>query len=627
MSCLALSLQPVNGGPDVLLQTREWFPPARALQASANFRQTREAYASGKRNVADGVDAGLGDEALAAFGGQVVVGKESKYRVFYRLVNSIYVLGITSTDQDDTVTNFFECTGMVNQAVSVLVTACKGVDVTADKLHRKYSEIYMALDVVLRGVSAARLATILATIHGEGIPQMVLSATDAENRARGAYSWTQVKGQSIEQFANIDALSTSTFELPEETIAAGDEVAASLAPAIPQSSQQVVEEKPPENEDPFAISDKINKAGELAGEFKKSKEPSDITAALADLEIPKVTASTTAESMFIGVEGFEGEYGGLDFGAEGAAFGGAFEGLDNAFGGGLDASEFGAVLEKPSAKILAGLGGLEELEGGKSGTSQAPVSGSGNTSRPEAISEKGKPALYLSEELHAQFKGSKLQRVGLQGSLYVKFTGGQDAAFSFRMDGSAGIRRAVMRSAAISSLGKGLFHVRASAAESPVAILRYRLHPRFTPLPLRIRLVTRQSGSLVSFMIQYVANPYLPAPLREVTFVVVLPFVPSLLKMSPKGSLKRHTKEIKWQVHEIPLQAAPGCLRAQMPLESDGRDANGDVPTEKLKLEARVEFSYQGQSLSGITIVPATEGNTDFSVGIHSFKTGNYMCS
>lgn len=635
MACLALSLQPVNG-PDILLQTREWFPPARALIASAKFRETRESYAAGgkRASAAEGMAMaeGLGDEALAASGGQVIVGKESKFRVFYRLVNSIYVLGITSVDDDDIPANSFECAGIVNQAVSVLVAACKGVDVTPGKLHRKYTEIYMALDVVLRGVSGARLATILASIHGEGIPHMVLSATDAENRARGADSWNQVKGQAIEQLANIDALSSSTFELPEETIAAGDEVAASLATIVQSSTsqptQQVVEEKPQENEDPFAVSDKINKPEELAGGFKRSKEPSDVTSALADLEVPKAAAGINAASTLVGVEGFEGDYGGLDFGEDAAAFGGAFEGLDDSFGGGLDASEFGAVVEDTTEK---GLGGLEELEGG--GKSAAPKAAVGNEAKENATVQEltvdlGKPILYLSEEVFAEFKGSKLRRIGLQGSVYLKYNGGQDTSFAFRLDGSAGIRRAVMRNSSVSSLGKNLFHVRSSPMGDPVAILRYRLHPRYTPLPMRLRLLTRQSGSLMSLMVQYVANPFLPAPLREVTFIVALPFVPSLLKMSPKGSLNRHSREIRWHVQEVPLQGPPGCLRAQMPLESDGRDANGeDKPVQKIKLEARVEFSDKGQTLSGIILLPGTEGNTDFSVGIHTFKTTSYSCS
>eukprot|EP00249_Psilotum_nudum_P003491 c16903_g1_i2 orf=220-2154(-) len=644
MSCLALALQPVHGA-DILLQTREWFHPARALLASADFRAIRIAQSSGKRDSIDGLDPRLGDEALAASGGQVVVGKESKHRVIYRLVNSIYVLGITSLDHDDLVSNVFECTSIVNQAVSVLVAACKGVDVTTDKLYRKYTEIYMALDVILRGVSTGRLATILASIHGEGIAQLVLSATDAENRARGAESWHQVKGQSVEHLANLEILSSVTFEMPEDTLAAGDEVAATLAPTTPTPATQVVEEapaqKPSENEDPFAASEKINRPEELAGGFKKSKEPvSNVTSALAELEVPTMAPSTTAESMFIGVEGFEGDYGGLDFGADGAMFGGAFEGLDDAFGGGLDASEFGATPE--SVAVKKGLGGLEELETGRAGAatvavSQAPSAAAGGVvpSEQKATIENKWPLIYLSEEIRAEFKGSRLSRLGLQGSLHLKTvlpsaSGGQDTEFSFRLDGIAGISKAVMRSAALSSLGKGLFHVRTPPSEDSITVLKYRLHPRLTPVPLRIRLVTCQSGSLISLMIQYVANPYLPDSLKDVLFIVKLPFVPSLLKMSPKGSLNRHSKELRWHIKEIQLQVVPGCLRAQMPLDLEGADSKGEDASapvsQKLKLQAHVEFSFRGQTLSGISIVPATEGSTDFYVGEHTYKTGSYFC-
>ncbi|MCO5589106.1 hypothetical protein L7F22_043072 [Adiantum nelumboides] len=597
MACLALSLQPVNG-PDLLLQTREWFPPARGLLASSKFRKTRESYAAGKRaGTSSSLSAtsaaaensamveGLGDEALAASGGHVVVGKEIKFRVFYRLVNNIYVLVITSADndRDDLPANAFECAGVVNQAVSVLVAACKGVDVTSEKVIRKYTEIYMALDVVLRGL------------------------------------------------ANIDVLSSSTFELPEETIAAGDEVAATLVTTIQtstsQATQQAEEEKPKEIEDPFAPSDKINKPDELAGGFKRSKEASDVTAALADLEVPKTVAISNAGSLSVDIKGFEGDYGGVD--ADATGFGTEFEGFENsAFGGGLDASEFVSGVKDT---IERGLGGLEELEsGGKPGGPKIAVADTPkeNAAIQELTVDQGKPMLYISEEISAEFKGSRLRRIGLQGSLFLKYNGAQEASFAFRMDGSVGVRRAILKNSSVSGLGKNLFHVRSTPSEEPVAIMKYRLHPQYTPVPMRVRLVTRQSGSLLSLMIQYVANPFLPGPLQDVKFVVSLPYVPSLLKMSPKGLLNRHAKAISWHVQEVSLQGPPGCLRAQMPLESDLSDA--DVERKllpKIKLEATIEFSGTGQSLSGIALLPGTEGNSDYTVGLHIFKTSSYLCN
>jgi len=633
MACLALALQPTKGS-DILLQTREWFPPARALVALSSFRTTRLAFATGKSNTSDDVDQGLGDDPLAASSGQVIVGKESKYRIVYRLVNTLYVLGITSADQDVNVNNIFECTGIVNQAVSVVVAACRGVDVTPDKLHRKYTEIYMALDIVLRGASSTRLAAILTSIHGEGIAKMVLSAIDAENRARGADNWIHLEGQSVEHQANVQVLSQASFELPEETLSAGDEVAATFAPApqntVAQASQQQSVE--PENKDPFAVSDTVNKPDELAGGFKKNNaSSSDVTAALAELEVTKLTANATAESMFIGVEGFEGDYGGIEFGNEEATLSEAFEGLDDAFGGGLDASEFGATVKQAKPN---GLGGLEELETGKT-TSKASLPGAappGVTLATGNASENKGPLLYMSEEINAEFKGSVLKKLGLQGTLYLKSTspkdsGGKDIEFSFRLDGTAGIKSAIMKDAIVSTLGKGLFHVRTPASENPITVLKYRLQPRFTPLPLRVRLVTRQSGTLLSVMIQYVANPFLSAPLKDVAFILKLPEDPTLLKVSPKATLNRHSQELRWHIPEIQLQGRPGRLRVQMPVSSAARDSADQASRKKEpNVKGRIEFSVEGHTLSGITVCSVSEGNSEFNTGENTCKTGHYLC-
>jgi hypothetical protein len=79
MACLALSLQPTNG-PDIMLQTREWFPPSRALAALSAFRLTRLSQASHRGAVSastqphsssDDLDSSLGDDPLAASSGQV----------------------------------------------------------------------------------------------------------------------------------------------------------------------------------------------------------------------------------------------------------------------------------------------------------------------------------------------------------------------------------------------------------------------------------------------------------------------------------------------------------------------------------------------------------------------------
>ncbi|KAI9191706.1 hypothetical protein LWI28_012360 [Acer negundo] len=645
MSCLALSLQPVNGS-DILLQTREWFPPTRALAALSAFRQTREAFAATKRQsllkkssdheaTADSI-ASLGDDPLAASSGQLIVGVESRYRVVYRLVNSIYVLGITNADYDNSI-NVFECINIVNQAVSVIVTACRGVDVTPEKLNRKYAETYMALDIVLRGVSSIRLAAMLGSMHGEGIAKMVHSMLDTESKVRGADQWSSVEIHSIEHQATVDSFTNARFELPLETIAAGDEVASTLV--IQTGSEQDKDkefEKPEESaaeKDPFAASDAVNKEEDLAGGFKKNKDSSasDLTVALAGLEVTTLPPAEATQSTHISVEGFEGEYGGIEFSNDQATMEETFEGFSDAWGGGLDASEF--VGPKKIAK-KEGLSGLELLQTGPDAPAAAAAATGGAAGTPlenllvKKTEMKG-PEMHIVEQISAEFRESLLARVGLMGVVYLrtlpKKTSGDDkeTEFSFRVEGMSAVKRFVMQGSKISSLGNGMFHVRTAPDDEPMPILKYSLLPRLTPLPLRVRLIKRHSGTLLSVMIQYVSNPELPMPLNDVTFVLKLPVDPTLLKVSPKAVLNRSDRELKWHVPEIPLKGSPGRLRVRMPVDSS--EENGE---EEIDVICYVKFSVQGiQSLSGVCLRPATESKTDFYEVSHKYETGVYMCN
>lgn len=635
MSCLALSLQPANG-PDILLQTREWFPPARALVALSAFRQTRQAFAAGKHQSAEDGDSSLGDDPLAASSGQLIVGVESRYRVVYRLVNGIYVLGITTVDYDLGVNNVFECIGIVNQAVSVVVAACRGVDVTPDKLNRKYAEIYMALDIVLRGVSSIRLAAMLASMHSDSIAKMVHSAIDTESKIRGAENWSNVEINSVEHLASVDAFSNTRFELPADVLAAGDEVVASIVPVQSVAEQQDQPEKKAEEEvekDPFAASDALTKPESLVGDFKKNKDQaavSDLTVALAGLEVTTLPPAAATDSTHIGVEGFEGNYGGIEFGNEEASLGETFEGFNDAFGGGLDASEFVGPKKVPKSQ---GLGGLELLQTGSDATTAAttaPAASGAATPLEDLLVKKSEmkgPEMYIGEVISAEFRESLLARVGLMGVVYLKTlppkTSDKETEFSFRIDGTSGVKRFVMQSSRVSSLGNGMFHVRTAPSEEPIPILKYSLLPRLTPLPLRVRLIKRHSGTLLSVMIQYVSNPDLPAPLTDVTFVLKLPVDPSLLKVSPKAVLNRSERELRWHVPEIPQKGAPGRLRVRMPVDSNEEDGG-----EEIEVVGYVKFSAQGmRSLSGVSLRPASEGKTDFYEVNHRYESGVYMCN
>lgn len=631
MACLAISLQPVNG-PDILLQTRSWFPVSRALAAVSAFRLARLHLARGKQQPASAsasLDA-IGDDPLAAGSGQLVVGVESQYRVVYRLVNSIYVLGVTTaSDHASPAVHAFAVADAVNQAVDVVVAACRGIDVTPEKVHRKYPEVYLALDLVLHGVGSVRLSQILATIHGDNLARMVNSSPDAEARARGADSWPTVEHLAQDRHAARDAFTGASFELPQETLAAGDEFSASsLAPtaAAATGDEAPPEEAPPIEKDPFAASDIVSKPEEaLVGGFKKNKETAlvvaDPAAALAGLEVTTLPPAEATKPTFIGVEGFEGDYGGIEFGNEEASLAEAFEGFNAPFGGGLDASEFVTTTKKDHKdKSITGLE-LLEMRSGLAPNAGSPLDNLLVTKSAEMTV----PELCIVEEINAEFKESILARVGLKGTIFLrtlppKKAAGRDTEFSFRLEGTSGMKRAALQSTVLSNLENGLFHVKTPSKEEPIPIMKYSFLPKHSPLPLRIRLVKRHSGTLLSVMIHYASNPMLPQPLSNVTFIVKLPVDPTLLNVSPKAVLNRAERELRWHISDIPLKGPAGRLRARMPVDQDSKDG-------ELEVVGMVKFAYQGPfTLSGIKLCPAINSTSQFNEVGHTFSSGSYRC-
>lgn len=464
---------------------------------------------------------------------------------------------------------------------------------------------------------------------------MVHTGVDTESRVRGADSWSAAaEALFSERRSNLEAFSAASFELPPETLAAGDEVSAAITPAMQPAGEEQQKELPPEEavveKDPFAASDKINKPEEaLVGGFKKTPNSAitlaDPAAALSGLEVMALPPAEATKSTFIGVEGFEGEYGGIEFSKEEVSLSEAFEGFDNAFGGGLDASEF--VTTKKTQKPQ-GLSGLELLA-----TSQPPVSGQatgGATPLENLLVEKKRemsvPEMNIVEEINAEFRDSLLARVGFKGTVFLrtlppKQSSGKETEFSFRLEGTSRIKRAVMMSSCVSSLGNGMFHVRTLSKEKPIPILKFSLLPQLTPLPLRLRLIKRHNGTLLSVMIQYASNPELPAPLSNVKFILKLPVDPTLLKVAPKAVLNRSEKELTWHVPDIPLKGPAGRLRARMPVDQDS--SQGEV-----EVYAFVKFSAQGSlTLSEVCLRPVSDGIAQFNEVSHTYESGTYMCN
>lgn len=102
---------------------------------------------------------------------------------------------------------------------------------------------------------------------------MVHSAVQTESKIRGAVSWLTVENMAADHENGVRSFSQMSFEVPDETLLAGDEVAAVLAGEV--EKEEVVNESEGEEteKDPFAASDRIGKPEELLMEgFKKGKE-------------------------------------------------------------------------------------------------------------------------------------------------------------------------------------------------------------------------------------------------------------------------------------------------------------------------------------------------------------------
>ncbi|CAI7792016.1 unnamed protein product [Closterium sp. NIES-53] len=162
-------------------------------------------------------------------------------------------------------------------------------------------------------------------------------------------------------------------------------------------------------------------------------------------------------------------------------------------------------------------------------------------------------------------------------------------------------------------------------------LMKYRLQPRYTPIPLRLRFVTRRSDEALSLMIQVRASL-----LANVPHLFTCP-PPS----EPLAQLDPWTKELRWHVPQITSNDPPQRLRAQIPVIPDDlvhgaaeRTAEEKQAEEDRKAKemaayrVRVEFECRGSSLSGVTVGEVmASGKPPFAVAGHSFSTSEYICS
>ncbi|CAI5950022.1 unnamed protein product [Closterium sp. NIES-65] len=611
---------------------RYGFPPKRALAACQSFRTTRHADSSVRHHEQPANQAlmldRLGDDPLAAASGQVVVGSDRRYRVVYRLVNSIYVLGLMLADDDETSLNVYSCISTVNQACAG--GGVQGVDVTPEKIFRKYTEVYMAFFYVLQGTELARLSAVLSYVAGDG----------------------------------------RTFELPEEAIAAGDETMEAFAPV---ASQPCLSKPPPAPPTPsprpsaalgppwrrwrcwaprMTPLPPVTACWEAGGDELALLDAGPGGAGGAVLRAPPSALDPFASDSMADAFGADLEAEGLGGSprwgtTRGTTPGDGLRGGARCWGGmGTRGGEGGR------SRVWGGAGGGGRVWAGRRGDLGAALGGgdgaagggqrwrlhgswSVNPSSQHAASSSNTATPSGPHTAHVPrggahqcglFLGSSLTRVRLSGTVFLAPPnaqgrsaaaggamgggggaigggggGGSGAGvgggaekdgsvadeFSFRLEGSGAIKVRALpallcRNPCLSSPPPTAFpHMLPlpSTRPSAVPLLRFlSIHPLPHPLPppssqrctmrpgiccsiqrflvlclpsLPARFVTRRSDEALSLMIQYVANPYLQAPLMNVTFILSLAFSPASLRLNPEAQLDPWTKELRWHVPQI----------------------------------------------------------------------------
>jgi hypothetical protein len=100
--------------------------------------------------------------------------------VTYRLVGKVYILLVT-----EPAANVFLCLQLIDAVSKILVGVAKGIDITSDKLIRRYDELNGLIDGILGGgMAALPVAFVHSSATEERLLAMPTSAADAARRLR-----------------------------------------------------------------------------------------------------------------------------------------------------------------------------------------------------------------------------------------------------------------------------------------------------------------------------------------------------------------------------------------------------------------------------------------------------------
>lgn len=424
--------------------------------------------------------------------------------VTYRMVNAVLVFVVS-----DITANAFLCLRLLDACTKVLVGVCKGVDVTADRLLRKYEAVHSSLgDLIAGGLCNLPVAFVHSSATDEKVLVMPLSASDAARRVRRLLG-----GGSAKQ--------SSSFV---KKGSAQDRNALTLPPSIPETP--TAKERKSFQQDPLAEVDFSIPADAL---------PPPPPRAMGALRRPPAPPPEAVVAP--------------------PAFEGAVE------------EEKMEIKEEEEEKIpeewVADFGGAELVEEEKEEEPEGPVI---------TVADL-RQALQLVEIYTAELKGGKLQSAEINGTVCRRLApfGLHTARFRL-LPSSKPVVDACLELAALNKTYSSIedkdrscdFQATLSGAPMDCAYLQYSLPSVACPPPLQFDFaVAPPSGDAKEqlsspntwqalLLVQLASNPELMGPVLDVVVEVNLPpELCVLVKTSPAAQWSPNQCKLRWVIGKI----------------------------------------------------------------------------
>lgn len=499
-----------------------------------------------------------GDAAPNLALGQIAV-LQGRYLVTYRMIHSILVMLIS-----EPTANAFVCLRLLDASGKILVGACKGVDVTPERLSKKYADVHSCLDgLVSGGLMALPPAFTHASATDGKLLAVPLSTADAARRLKRAQGALGGKVFTAEKAGEPSENEPTPLPMPE-------------TPSKKDGKQFTVDGGDPLRGVEFHIPADALPPPPARAMGAKRRPP-----------------SPPREAPFVPPAAFKGA-------------------MEEEAKGPEEAEGFGAFGEVEVMEAEK----QEEAEKTKSGEWEAEFAAEAGPAGPSISIKDLQESLQLVEIYRGQVVAGLLHRATIDGAVRRRLApfGLETAKFrllpSSTLVTNACLQVATRNTAHASEVDDNFgFTARLTGAPMDCSYIKYALPSVACLPPLQIDLaVAPPSGTGAPpaslgweglIVLRYVSNPELPGPLLDVIVEVDLaPELAVLVKTSPSAQWSPDECRLKWNLGKI-SPGECGIARALVGAKPGTVSDRAEVALKE-ETKARVLFTgWPGKSLSG----------------------------